>query len=334
MNTLPETMRAIDPHGGGGPEILTLEQRPVPRPDEGEVLVRVVAAGVNRPDVMQRQGKYPAPEGAPSILGLELAGEVVAVGQGVDEALVGQSLCALVSGGAYADYCAVPWGQCLSVPEGMSEIEAAAIPETLFTVWHNLFQRGYARSGETALVHGGTSGIGTMAILLGRLFDLRIIVTAGSDEKCSKAMEIGASHAINYRTSDFVEEVRKLTDGHGVDVVLDMIGGDYLPRNLACLGEEGRHVSIAIQNGPKAELSIWDVMRRRLTLTGSTLRPRSAEFKALLADEIANVVWPYAEEGLLKPVIDSVFPFEQAADAHRRMESGEHVGKIVLRMDG
>jgi putative PIG3 family NAD(P)H quinone oxidoreductase len=325
-------MTAIDPEEAGGPEVLRAVERPVPVPGAGEVLIRVEAAGVNRPDVMQRMGAYPPPPGAPTILGLEVAGTVVAIGEGVHREMIGQRVCALVSGGGYAEYCAAPAGQCLPVPDALTMIEAAALPETLFTVWHNLFQRAYVREGETILVHGGTSGIGTTAILLGRLFGLTVIVTAGSDEKCARALEIGAAHAINYRTSDFAEEVKRITGGRGVDAVLDMVGGDYLPRNLACLAEEGRHVSIAAQRGAKVELSIWDIMRRRLTLTGSTLRARSTEFKSLLAQEIAGTVWPEVEGGALKPVIDATYPLERAADAHRRMEAGEHVGKIVLEV--
>jgi len=330
---LPEMMTAIDIGTPGGPEVLIPVQRPVPVAGPGELLVRVAAAGVNRPDVMQRKGHYPPPPGVPTIPGLELAGTVVAVGADIDRDMLGQPVCALVSGGGYAEYAVAPIGQCLPVPAALSLVEAAAIPETLFTVWSNLFERAYAVEGDTVLVHGGTSGIGTMAILLGRLFDLTVIVTVGSDEKAARALEIGAAHAINYRTADFVEEVKRITGGRGCQAVLDMIGGDYLPRNLACLAEEGRHVSIAVQRGTKAELNLVPVMQRRLTLTGSTLRPRSAEFKALVADEITHAVWPHVREGRLKPVIDSVFPLAEAAKAHARMETGEHVGKIVLTVE-
>jgi putative PIG3 family NAD(P)H quinone oxidoreductase len=330
MNIVPDVMIAVDPEAPGGPEVLTAVERPVPRPGPGELLVAVEAAGVNRPDVMQRMGLYPPPPGAPSIPGLEMAGIVRAVGDGVSSDAVGSRVCALVAGGGYAQFCLAPAGQCLPVPEALTAIEAAAMPETFFTVWSNLFERAYARDGETVLVHGGTSGIGTTAIMLGKLFGLIVIVTAGSDEKCARAMAIGAAHAINYRSKDFVEEVKRITSGRGVDIVLDMIGGDYFSRNIACLADDGRHVSIAAQRGAKAELALWDMMRRRLTLTGSTLRARSAEFKTLLRDEIARNIWPDVEQGLLKPVIDSVFPLQQAAEAHRRMESGDHVGKIVL----
>jgi putative PIG3 family NAD(P)H quinone oxidoreductase len=324
--TVPQAMLAIDPAAPGGPEVLQPVERPVPVPGPGELLIRVEAAGVNRLDVMQRLGLYPPPPGAPSVPGLEIAGEVVAG----DGARLGERVCALAAGGGYAEYCLAPAAQCLPVPRGFSMVEAAALPETFFTVWTNLFGRGGAQAGDTILVHGGTSGIGTTAILLGRLFGLTVIVTCGGSEKCARALEIGAAYAVNYRAQDFVEEVKRLTGGRGVDIVLDMIGGDYLPRNLLCLAEEGRHVSIAVQRGPKAELPIWQVMAKRLTLTGSTLRARDAAFKAALAEELRREVWPHLEEGTIRPVIDSTFPLAAAADAHRRMESGLHIGKIVL----
>ncbi len=332
MGSVPEMMTAIDPACPGGPEVLQPVERPVPRPGPGEVLIAVEAAGVNRPDVLQRMGMYPPPRGAPSIPGLEVAGRVVALGEGSDPALLGSAVCALVAGGGYGEYCAAPAGQCLPVPPALTMVEAAAIPETLFTVWINLFERGGAADGDTVLVHGGTSGIGTMAILLGNLFGLRVIVTAGSDAKCARALEIGAAAAINYRTQDFVEDVKRLTDGAGVAVVLDMVGGDYVPRNLSCLADDGRHVTIAVQRGVKAEISLVDVMRRRLTLTGSTLRPRSVEFKTLVRDELVRNVWPDVAAGRLKPVIDTIVPLAGAAEAHRRMDAGEHVGKIVLKV--
>ena len=322
-------MKAVVAPQPDGAEELALVERHVPRPSAGEVLVRVAAAGVNRPDILQRRGLYPPPPGAPDILGLEIAGEVVEAGEG-GEALLGTAVCALVAGGGYAEYCTAPAGTCLPVPEALSLVEAAAMPETLFTVWSNLFERGFAADGDVVLVHGGTSGIGTVAIALGQLFGLTVIVTCGTDSKCARAEELGAAKAVNYRSRDFVEAVSELTGGRGVDVVLDMVGGDYLPRNLACLSEDGRHVSIAFQRGAKAELVIPDLMRRRLILTGSTLRPRSVEFKTMVADEIARTVWPYAEGNRLKPVIDSTFPLSEAAAAHARMEAGEHVGKIVL----
>ena len=324
-------MRAIVAPQPDGAHELAMVERPVPRVGAGEVLIEVAAAGVNRPDILQRRGLYPPPPGAPDILGLEVAGTVVEAGGGAGQ-LVGKRVCALVAGGGYAEYCVAPAGTCLPVPEVMRLTEAAAMPETLFTVWVNLFERGFAADGDAVLVHGGTSGIGTMAIALGNLFGLTVIVTCGSDEKCARALEIGAAAAINYQTQDFVEEAKRLTSGRGVAVVLDMVGGDYLPRNLAALADEGRHVSIAFQRGAKGEVAIPEIMQRRLTLTGSTLRPRSVEFKTMVADEIRRTVWPYAEGGRLKPVIDSAFPLDKAADAHRRMEAGEHVGKIVLEV--
>lgn len=329
MVEIAETMWAIDPEGPGGPEILVPVRRPVPSPGPGQVLIRVAAAGVNRPDVAQRTGRYPPPPGAPSILGLEIAGEIVACGDGVMPELMRQEVCALVAGGGYAEYAVAEAGLCLTIPNTLSMVEAAAIPETLFTVWSNVFERAYAADGDTVLVHGGTSGIGTMMILLGRIFQVRTIVTVGSDEKCAAATKLGASAAINYRTQDFVAEVARLTDGRGVDVVLDMVGGDYLSRNIDCLADDGRHVSIAVQKGAKAEIPIWKIMQKRLTLTGSTLRPRDLAFKTGVADEIASVVWPHVEEGRLKPVIDTTFSLEAAADAHRRLDE-DHIGKVVL----
>ena len=303
----------------------------MPEPGPDEVLIRVAAAGVNRPDILQRMGAYPPPPGASDIPGLEIAGTVVAAGAGADM-LIGRRMCALVTGGGYAQYCVAPAGTCLPVPEVLKMTEAAAMPETLFTVWINLFERGFAADGDTVLVHGGTSGIGTMAIRLGQLFGLEVIVTCGSDAKCAAALAIGATHAINYKAKDFVAEVKQLTGGKGVDVALDMVGGDYVPRNLQCLADDGRHVSIAFQRGPIAEVPIVEIMRRRLTLTGSTLRPRDVRFKTMVADELAKTVWPYVEGNRLKPVIDQVFPLAEAAAAHVRMESGDHVGKIVLLM--
>jgi putative PIG3 family NAD(P)H quinone oxidoreductase len=325
MAGLPSTMQAVIADGEGG---LVMVERPVPQAGPGEVLIKVVAAGVNRPDVLQRRGMYPPPPGAPDILGLEIAGEVV---DGPPE-MLRRNVCALVTGGGYAEYCVAPAGTCLKVPEVISLVEAAAMPETLFTVWVNLFERGFAADGDWVLVHGGTSGIGTMAIALGKLFGLKVIVTCGTDEKCSRALALGADAAINYRTQDFVEEVHRVTGRAGVNVIVDMVGGDYLPRNLACLAEEGRHVSIAVQRGATAEIPVFDIMRRRLTLTGSTLRPRPVEFKTMVADEIRRTVWPYVEGGRLRPVIDATFPLSQANAAHERMEAGENIGKIVLEV--
>lgn len=330
MADLPEFMTAIEISAPGGPEVLVPCQRPVPAPGSGEVLIKVAAAGVNRPDVIQRKGLYPPPPGASDIPGLEISGTVVAVGDGVDVGEMGSRLSALVSGGGYAEYCVARFDQCLPVPAKLSMAEAAALPETMFTVWHNIFERAYACEGETVLVHGGTSGIGSMAIKLGKLFGLIVIVTCGSDDKCAAAMALGADHAINYASTDFVEEVKKITSGTGVHVVLDMVAGSYVARNLQCLREDGRHVTIAVQGGLVAEINMAFVMSRRLTLTGSTLRPRSAEFKALLAQEIYTNVWPIVAEGRLRPEMDKSFPLTQAAAAHAHMEAGEHVGKIVL----
>ena len=328
--SVPETMTAIGYDAPGAPDVLRPETIPVPRPGPGEVLVKVAFAGVNRPDVIQRQGFYPPPPGASPIPGLEIAGEVVAVGAGVDDAMLGQKVCALVSGGGYAEYCLAGAGHCLAVPENLPMDQAAAMPETLFTVWHNVFERGWASEGETMLVHGGTSGIGSMAIMLGKLFGMKVIVTCGGPEKCAAALRIGAVLAIDYKAEDFVAAVNSFTGGKGVELVLDMVAGDYVARNLQCLAEDGRHVTIAVQGGVKAELNMAQVMVRRLTLTGSTLRPRSGTFKALLADEIARVAWPYVESGQLRPIMDQTFPLAEAAAAHARMEAGAHIGKIVL----
>jgi NADPH2:quinone reductase len=331
-DNLPETMTVIGFDAPGPADVLRPQTLRCPRPGAGEVLIKVAFAGVNRPDIIQRQGNYPPPPGASPIPGLEVAGEVVALGGGVDEAMAGQQVCALVTGGGYAQYCLAQADHCLPVPEGLSLAQAAALPETLFTVWHNVFERGWARDGETILVHGGTSGIGTMAIQLGKLFGLTVLVTCGSDEKCAVARELGAAHAINYRTRDFVDDVKAATGGNGVNLVLDMVAGDYVARNLKCLAEDGRHVTIAVQGGTRAEINMAVVMTRRYTLTGSTLRPRPAGFKALVAQEISANVWPLVADGSLRPVMDRTFPLSQAAAAHARMESGEHVGKIVLEI--
>lgn len=330
MTSLPTNMTAIAISEPGGPEVLKPETRPVPQPGPGELLIRVAAAGVNRPDVLQRMGHYPPPPGASDLPGLEVAGTVVAVGPDSNSDMLGQSVCALVAGGGYAEYCTAPMGSCLPVPAGFSMAEAAALPETLFTVWHNLFERGWVKEGETVLVHGGTSGIGTTAIGLCKMFDIRVIVTCGSAAKCAAATALGADLAIDYSTEDYVEAVKAFTDGKGVDAVLDMVGGDYVPRNLACLGDDGRHVSIAFQRGMTAEISVFDVMRRRLTLTGSTLRARSVDFKSALADEIHSIVWPRLCDGAWKPAMDQIFPLADASAAHARMQAGAHVGKIVL----
>ncbi|WP_128891486.1 NAD(P)H-quinone oxidoreductase [Erythrobacter sp. HKB08] len=316
----------------GDADALALGEAEVPMPRAGEVLIRVAYAGVNRPDVIQRQGHYPAPPGASPILGLEVAGEIVALGEGVDREWLGQVVCALTPGGGYAEFCRTPVEHCLPVGDALPLDHAAAIPETLFTVWHNVFQRGHAREGERLLVHGGTSGIGTMAIMLGKAFGLEVFVTCGSAEKCTAAENFGADHAINYREADFVEQVRELTGGEGVHVVLDMVSGDYVARNLKCLAEDGRHVTIAVLGGMKAELNMAFIMSRRLTLTGSTLRPRSDAFKSLLCAEIEQNAWPLFLDGEICPVMDRTFPLADAAQAHRRMEQGEHIGKIVLEV--
>lgn len=323
-------MTAIAISQPGGPDVLRPEMRPVPTPGPGEVLIRVAAAGVNRPDVLQRLGHYPPPPGASDLPGLEVAGTVVTLGKGVDAALLGQPMCALVTGGGYAEYCLAPAGSCLPVPACLTMAEAAAIPETLFTVWHNLFERAWVCDGDTVLIHGGTSGIGSTAIGLCKLFGITSIVTCGSADKAGAALALGADHAIDYSMQDFVEAVKAITGGKGVAAVLDMVGGDYVPRNLACLADDGRHVSIAFQRGIKAEINIADVMRRRLTLTGSTLRARSNDFKSALADEIHRSVWPLIANGAWKPAMDRTFPLADASAAHARMQAGAHVGKIVL----
>lgn len=323
-------MTAIDPAGPGGPEVLVPVSRPVPQPGPGDVLVQVAAAGVNRPDVLQRRGLYPMPAGTPTILGLEIAGTVVAVGDAVTRWRPGDAVCALVAGGGYAQYCIAPAGQCLPVPAGMAPTDAAGLPETWFTVWSNVMDRAHARPGETMLVHGGTSGIGTCALQLAAEIGLTAIATCGSDEKCAAAMAHGAAHAINYRTQDFAAAVLAITGGRGADIVLDMVGGDYVPRNLACLADDGRHVSIACQRGAAAEINLGLMMRKRLTLSGSMLRPRSAAFKAAIAETLEGAIWPAFEAGRLRAITDSVFPLAEAAAAHARMEAGAHVGKIVL----
>lgn len=331
---LPETMRAIGFDVPGGPDVLGVVETALPRLRPDDVLIRVAYAGVNRPDCAQRAGLYPPPPGASPLLGLEVSGEIVAVGNEVPREMIGQYVAALTPGGGYAEYCAAHWQHCLTIPEGMLLSEAAALPETLFTVWHNLFERGLARDGESVLIHGGTSGIGTMAIMLGKAFGLTVIVTCGDTEKCAAATRIGADVAINYRETDFVEAVLAHTEGKGVNVVLDMVSGDYVARNLKCLAEDGRHVTIAVLGGMKADINMAVVMMRRLTLTGSTLRPRTDSFKSALADEIADNAWPLFCDGELSPVMDMTFPLAEAAAAHARMEAGEHIGKIVLEVAG
>lgn len=330
---LQSTMTAVAISEPGGPEVLKPVSLAMPQPARGEVLIKVAAAGVNRPDIVQRMGLYPPPADASPLPGLEVSGIVVALGEDVETEWMGRKVCALTNGGGYAEFCVAPIAQCLDVPDGLSMIEAAALPETLFTVWGNLFNRAFAREDETVLVHGGTSGIGTMAIMLGKLFGLNVIVTCGSDQKCTAAKHIGADHAINYKSHDFVAEIDKITGGQGVEIVLDMVAGDYVPRNLQCLKEDGRHVTIAVQGGAQATVNMAQIMMKRLILSGSTLRAQSAERKALLADELHRYVWPDIEAGRLKPVIDETFMLRDAAKAHAHMEAGDHIGKIVLLVE-
>ena len=323
-------MIAIEIRQPGDPDVLVPVERPRPEPRSGEVLIKVAAAGVNRPDVMQRQGRYPPPPGAPDIPGLEVAGTIAAIGPGVSGWRQGEDVCALVSGGGYAEYCVAPAPQCLPVPHGLDLAGAAAIPETFFTVWTNVFERGRLAAGESILVHGGSSGIGTTAIQIARARGARVFATAGSAVKCAACEQLGAARAINYREADFVAAVRDLTGGRGVDVVLDMVGGEYFARNIEALAVEGRLVEIATQRGTKAELVIPTIMQRRLTITGSTLRPRSVPEKGAIARAVHANVWPLLESGAVKPVVFRTFPLARAADAHRLLESSEHIGKLVL----
>jgi len=327
---LPDRMRAVEVAKPGGPEVLVPTSRPLPVPKPGEILVKVAAAGVNRPDVLQRMGLYPVPADASDLPGLEIAGEVVACGSEARMWKVGASLCALAHGGGYAEYCAVPEVQALPVPRGLSMVEAASLPETFFTVWSNVYDRGRLKPGETLLVQGGSSGIGVTAIQMAKAMGNRVLATAGSDEKCAACVRLGADKAINYRTQDFLAEVLAATGGKGVNVVLDMVGGDYVPKELKCLADEGRLVFIAFLRGPKTELDINEVMRRRLVLTGSTLRPRPVEFKGAVARSLRENVWPLIEAGKIRPVVFKTFPLAQAAAAHRLMESSQHIGKLVL----
>lgn len=327
---LPETMTAIAITEPGGPMVLKPEKRPVPQPGPGEILIRVKAAGVNRPDVAQRQGTYPPPPGASDLPGLEVAGEVAATGEGVKRWKVGDRVTALTPGGGYAEFCLVHGTNALPVPHGFTFTEAAAIPETFFTVWHNVFQRGGLKAGETFLVHGGTSGIGTAAIQLAKAFGARVIATAGSTEKCEACTKLGADRAVNYRSEDFVALVKEVTGGKGADVILDMVGGDYVGRNYDCAAVDGRIVQIAFLQGPKATADFSKLMVKRLTHTGSTLRPRSVEFKGDIAAELERQVWPLLSERRISPVLDMIFPLREAWRAHERMQEGEHIGKIVL----
>ncbi|MFN0042074.1 MAG: NAD(P)H-quinone oxidoreductase [Alphaproteobacteria bacterium] len=332
--TIPPEMNAVLCTGPGGPEVMVLGRVPTPKPGPSEVLVRVTAAGVNRPDIMQRQGAYPPPPGAPDIMGLEIAGTVTALGEGTHGLALGDRVTALVAGGGYAAYCVAPASLCLPVPRGLSMIEAAGLPETVFTVWDNVFTRGRLASGESLLVHGGTSGIGTTAIQLAVARGARVIATAGTDEKCAFCRKLGAARAINYRTGDFVAEAKAMTEGRGVDVVLDMVGAEYFARNVAALAVEGRLVSIATQRGAKTELDLVALMVRRLTLAGSTLRPRSVALKTAIAEAVRAQVWPLIEAGRVRPIVHATFPLARASDAHRLMESGVHTGKIILVAEG
>ena len=322
-------MIAVEIAQPGPPDVLRVVERERPTPGKGEVLIRVAAAGVNRPDIMQRLGKYPPPPGASDLPGLEVSGEVVAA-SGPGRWNSGDRVCALIAGGGYAEYCAAPAVQCLPVPPGMDDVSAAAVPETYFTVWTNIFQRGQLQPGETLLVHGGTSGIGTTAIQLAKAFGATVIATAGSDDKCTACRTLGASVAINYKREDFVAAVRAVTNGRGVDFVLDIVGGDYVPRNIECLALNGRLVQIGLIGGSRAQIDLRAVLQKRLTLTGSTLRARSVEEKGALAGELETHVWPLLAAGTVRPLVHATFPLRQAADAHRLLESGDVIGKIVL----
>ena len=327
---LPTAMTVIEIAEPGGPEVLVPAERPLPEPGVGELLVRVAAAGVNRPDVFQRQGSYPPPPGASDIPGLEIAGTVAALGPGAEGWRIGDAVCALVTGGGYAEYCAAPTAQCLAVPTGFDMVKAAALPETHFTVWENVFRRGRLEGGERLLVHGGSSGIGTTAIQIAHARGARVFATAGSAEKCAACETLGAERAINYREEDFVAVIAELTGGEGVDVVLDMVGGDYIARDIKALRTEGRLVFIAFLGGSKAEINFLPVMMKRLSIMGSTLRARGVEEKGAIADDLRREVWPLLESGRIAPVIDSTYPLAEAAQAHARMESSAHIGKIVL----
>jgi len=334
----PAGMTVIEIREPGGPEVLTPVQRPVPEPAPGEILIAVAAAGINRPDLMQRQGNYPPPPGASDIPGLEVAGTVAALGEGIVGFAAGDRVCALLAGGGYAEYVAVPAMQCLPLPQGLTMVEAAALPETLFTCWTNLIDGGHLKAGETVLIHGGSSGIGTTAIQLAKALGATVFVTAGSPEKCQACLKLGADLAIDYKADDFVTAVRQALTNEvgakrGVDVVLDMVGGDYVRRDIEILAQGGRHVSIAVQGGPEATIPIFKVMQKRLVLTGSTLRPRSPAEKGKIAEALHKTVWPMIAAGQLKPIVHATFPLARAAEAHRALENGDHIGKIVLTIN-
>jgi len=323
-------MRAIEISQPGGPDVLVLVDRPVPEPGPGEVLIKVAAAGINRPDVFQRQGNYAPPPGASDLPGLECAGEIVAGDTTAGGFKMGDKVCALVTGGGYAEYCVAPVNQCLPIPAGFSAVQAAGLPETYFTVWSNVFDRGRLSEGEVLLVHGGASGIGTTAIQIAAALGHTVYATVGSDERARAVENLGAARGFNYRTQDYVQEIHRITDGRGVDVILDMVAGDYVNRNLECLADDGRTVIIALLGGAKAVIDASHVLHRRLTITGSTLRPRSVEFKAQIARNLREKIWPLLESGVIRPVVHATMPLEDAARAHAMMESGEQIGKIVL----
>jgi putative PIG3 family NAD(P)H quinone oxidoreductase len=331
MNNIPQSMNYIQIEKHGDPEVLKLHSMPVPEPGPGEVLIKVAAAGVNRPDVMQRKGLYPPPPGATDVPGLEVSGTVVSGGQNVSKPPINSEVCALVTCGGYAEYCLAAASICLPVPEKISLVNAAGIPETFFTVWTNVFKRGQLKAGESLLVHGGSSGIGTTAIQLGKAFGATVYTTAGTSDKCEFCNNLGADAAINYREQDFSEEIKRLTEGKGVNVILDMVGGPYFPKNIRLLADEGRLVQIALMQGSKAEVDFRSLLLKRVTLTGSTLRPRSVEEKTKIAQALQKNVWPLLESGAIRPIIHQTFPLKQASEAHRLMESSAHIGKILLK---
>ncbi len=329
----PDVMRVVEVSSPGGSEVLEPNTRPIPTVEAGEVLIKVAAAGMNRADVMQRKGQYPPPPGASDLLGLEVSGTVVETGSNVNNISVGEEVCALLAGGGYAEYCRAPASSCLPVPDGISLVDAAALPETFFTVWANLFMRGRLQQGEKCLIHGGSSGIGTTAIQLAKAFGAEVCVTAGSDDKCQTCIAIGANRAINYRNAEFLDEVLDWTGGKGVNLILDIISGDYVAKNIKCLADEGRLVIIATQGGLKAQINVLPIMTKRLTITGSTLRPRTVAQKAEIAEQLRLHAWPLLNRGTIKPIIDSRFSISQVREAHDRIDSGSHTGKILLTMD-
>ncbi len=328
--TLPTSMLAVKIDGKGGPDVLRSAEMPVPAPGPGQILIKVAAAGVNRPDVLQRKGFYPAPPGHSELPGLEVSGHVAALGEGVSGFSIGDAVMALVNGGGYAAYCLAEVPACLPLPDGLSMTDAAGVPETFFTVWHNVFQRGGLKSGQWFMIHGGTSGIGVTAIQLAKQFGANVIATAGSDEKCLAARKLGADVAVNYREQDFVDAVKDATGKRGVNVILDMVGGDYVARNIRCLAEDGSLVNIAFQKGSEVTIDLMRVMLKRLTLTGSTLRVRTNEVKGAIAEDLKDKVWPMLVDGRVKVVVDTMFPLAEAAKAHQHMEEGGHIGKIIL----